>query len=211
MERNILIILSSLATIAAITVFVALLVSATLVSGAREIVSIAIYGSVAVILHLAHLIVSIFSNYSNLPVFLRNINNSFAFLLVAGSYTPIYLVIMPNGWGIALLSVTWAFATAGIILKISGKVWRQKLSDFSFLVTDWLIVAAYIPLYLVLSFLGLKLLALGSLFYTLSLALQNRFAKEPVLTFWKANSPQLLLVAGNMSHFTFLLLYILGE
>jgi hemolysin III len=47
----------------------------------------------------------------------RRADHAMIFAAIAGSTTPIILVVMPSGWGITLLSVVWAAAFVGAVFK----------------------------------------------------------------------------------------------
>ena len=50
---------------------------------------------------------------------LRRMDHAMIFLLIGGTYTPFALKILDAGWGIAILSIVWRLAGAGILLKLS--------------------------------------------------------------------------------------------
>ncbi len=47
----------------------------------------------------------------------RRADHAMIFAAMGGSATPVVLIVMPSGWGIALLSIVWAVAIAGAVLK----------------------------------------------------------------------------------------------
>lgn len=53
----------------------------------------------------------------------RRVDHAMIFAAMGGSATPIVLIVMPHGWGICLLSVVWAVAAAGAIVKLGH--WRH--------------------------------------------------------------------------------------
>lgn len=53
---------------------------------------------------------------------LRTLDYDSVFFLIAGSVTPLVLVLFRNVYGIALLSAAWTIAILGIVLR---SVWRQ--------------------------------------------------------------------------------------
>jgi hemolysin III len=53
----------------------------------------------------------------------RRADHAMIFAAIAGSSTPIVLIMMPSGWGFALLSVVWAVAVVGAVFKFSR--WRR--------------------------------------------------------------------------------------
>ena len=53
----------------------------------------------------------------------RRADHAMIFAAIAGSATPIILIAMPSGWGLALLAVVWSAAAVGAALKFSW--WRR--------------------------------------------------------------------------------------
>ena len=47
----------------------------------------------------------------------RRADHAMIFATMGGSATPVLLIVMPSGWGLALLSVIWAVAITGAIFK----------------------------------------------------------------------------------------------
>jgi hemolysin III len=53
----------------------------------------------------------------------RRADHAMIFAAIAGSTTPIVLIVMPSGWGIALLAVVWAVSVVGAVFKFGR--WRR--------------------------------------------------------------------------------------
>lgn len=53
----------------------------------------------------------------------RRADHAMIFAAIAGSTTPIVLIVMPSGWGIALLAVVWVVALIGAVFKFGR--WRH--------------------------------------------------------------------------------------
>lgn len=53
----------------------------------------------------------------------RRADHAMIFAAIAGSTTPIVLIVMPSGWGIALLAVVWSVSVVGAVFKFGR--WRR--------------------------------------------------------------------------------------
>ncbi|MFV0317447.1 MAG: PAQR family membrane homeostasis protein TrhA [Microthrixaceae bacterium] len=98
----------------------------------------------------------------------RKLDHSMIFLLIAGSYTPLCLLVLPPAWGIPLLSVIWAAALAGItvkMLRVGAK--GSTGASWLYIVMGWAAVVAIPVLVDRLSTVQLVLLAAGGALYTL--------------------------------------------
>jgi hemolysin III len=98
---------------------------------------------------------------------LRKLDHSMIFALIAGTYTPICLLVLPRAWGIPMLVVVWVTALVGILMKLirlSAK--GGKSGSWLYAVLGW---AAVLTLPKLLSELGsvrITLLVVGGLLYS---------------------------------------------
>jgi len=53
----------------------------------------------------------------------RRTDHAMIFAAIAGSTTPILLIVMPSGWGIGLLAVVWTVSVVGAVFKFGH--WRR--------------------------------------------------------------------------------------
>ena len=53
----------------------------------------------------------------------RRADHAMIFAAIAGSTTPILLIVMPSGWGIGLLSLVWTVSAVGAVFKFGH--WRR--------------------------------------------------------------------------------------
>jgi hemolysin III len=88
------------------------------------------------------------------------------YLLIAGSYTPFLLLVLPPGIGWTLFGVVWMCAIAGILMKVLHTHRPTKLSTFSYLFLGWVSLIAIKPLYERLSSECFCLLVGGGVAYT---------------------------------------------
>ncbi len=50
---------------------------------------------------------------------MRWLDHSMIYVLIAGSYTPVGLHVLPRAWGVPLVTCVWIGALAGVVFKIS--------------------------------------------------------------------------------------------
>ena len=89
------------------------------------------------------------------------------YLTIAGSYTPITLLIIPPVWGIPVLVAVWLIAVTGIVLKFFFTGRFSKLSTLMYVLMGWVIVIAFKPLVNSMETAGLMWLIAGGLAYTI--------------------------------------------
>ena len=98
---------------------------------------------------------------------LRKYDHCSIYLLIAGSYTPICLLILSHPLGTILCGVIWTLAMAGIFLTITRPNIPRWLSSGIYLFMGWLALFAIVPLSRTLSTEGLFLLIFGGVLYSI--------------------------------------------
>jgi hemolysin III len=73
---------------------------------------------------------------------LRRFDHSNIFLVIAGTYTPITVVLLTGWWRIGILSVVWVLALTGIVVTVSGVPMRRGLMTSLYILVGWVAIAA---------------------------------------------------------------------
>ncbi|MGN1276765.1 MAG: hemolysin III family protein, partial [Floccifex sp.] len=68
----------------------------------------------------------------------RKIDHIMILLAIAGTYTPICLIVMHNWIGYIVLAIEWMMALAGILLKSISNQSHPKLSMTIYMIMGWL-------------------------------------------------------------------------
>ena len=98
---------------------------------------------------------------------MKRLDHSMIFILIAGTYTPVCLLGLGGGWGVALLATVWAGAIAGIVVKQVNVDGLHRLSGFLYIVLGWVAVIALPKLFHTVSPATFALVIGGGLLYTL--------------------------------------------
>jgi hemolysin III len=110
---------------------------------------------------------------------LARLDHAGIYLLIAGTYTPLGLLVLSHGWAVAVLSVVWTGAGAAILLKLCWPGTPKKLSAAIGLALGWVAVIAVTQL-LKLPFPGLALLVAGGLAYSVGALVYARRKPDPI-------------------------------
>lgn len=133
---------------------------------ARKVVSAGVFGVALVAMYASSTLYHFFTSV-RWKSRLQALDHACIYVLIAGSYTPFCLLVLPPGWGIPLLVLVWAMAIGGVVVKILLKTRRNHwISTVLYLVMGWLVVLAIVPMVRELSPGGLAWLVAGGLFYT---------------------------------------------
>jgi hemolysin III len=97
---------------------------------------------------------------------MQRLDHSTIFVMIAGSYTPLCLVVLDGWLSIAMLVVAWAGAVAGAVLAWSDFRRSNVLRGALYIVLGWAMVFATPQLLDALSVAELVLIAVGGVLFT---------------------------------------------
>lgn len=158
-------------------------------------ISIWTFGISLIILYTSSTVYHFFVD-ENLKKKARVLDHMSIFLLIAGTYTPICLIVLEKTSGWTLFTIVWIIAALGIFMKIflTGKV--DKLSLLLYLVMGWLLVFDLKNIANSMTSESLLFLVLGGIFYTLGTIFYAK-DKIPYAHFiW-----HLFVLGGSISHY----------
>ena len=178
---------------------VLMIVFSTIKGDAWHIVSTSIFGLTMVVLYLSSGLMHALREGKTKDLFL-NIDRIAIFLLIAGTYTPITLIILKGPLGWTLFGLEWAIASFGIILTFTRHAKPDKRVNYLFvviyLIMGWLFIVAIVPITRSLSLKGILWVMTGVLCYSTGVVFYTRGKFRYHHLVW-----HLLVIAGSLSHF----------
>jgi hemolysin III len=187
----------------AIAGFAVLLILAIVRGGAWHIAGCTVYGMTLVLLYLASTLYHS-SRSPRAKHFLRIMDHSAIYLLIAGTYTPFTLVNLRGVWGWVLFGLVWGFCVTGVAFKAWGADRFPILSTACYVVMGWLCVIAIRPLMQILPLGGLAWLLAGGLLYTGGIFFFGSKRLRFSHAIW-----HLFVLSGSICHYFAVLLYVL--
>lgn len=126
------------------------------------------------------------------------------YLLIAGTYTPMLLIAIPNSLGWTLFWVVWGIAAFGLILKLFFTGRFDNLSTLLYLAMGWLALIPYSELTAALDSAAMVWLIAGGISYTVGV-LFYAIERIPYNHFiW-----HLFVLGGASCHFFMVYLYVI--
>jgi hemolysin III len=98
---------------------------------------------------------------------MRRLDHSMIFLLIAGTYTPFALLVLHGTLSTAILIAVWGGALAGIVLKLVWIDAPKWVTAMVYVALGWVAVAAFPQMFDELGVTATMLVAVGGLLYTL--------------------------------------------
>ena len=140
---------------------------------------------------------------------MQRIDHAMIYVLIAGTYTPVAVIVLDGWLRVATLATVWGIASVGT----AQKLWWPRLSDrYSValqVAQGWLAVPLLAPLFGRLGGPAVGLLVLGGLLYTLGmLAFASQRPRLWPRVFSYHEVFHVLVVGGSAAHYTMAFAYI---
>ena len=188
---------------------VALVTAATEHGSARQVVAVSIFGASLVMMY----VVSALYHASTLSErglgHFQRIDHVMIYVLIAGSYTPICLIVLGGRLGMALLITVWALAALGVFQKIVWMHAPRWLSTALYLGMGWIAVILVRPLISAASLGFFFWLLAGGLAYSIgAIVYAKKWPRGGARVFGYHEIWHLFVMAGSFAHFWAILAYV---
>jgi len=177
---------------------------------ALHIAAVSIFGISLIFLYSASTIYHSALSQPYIIAFLRKLDHSMIFALIAGSYAPFCLIALGGTLGWTLFLLVTVLGLSGIFFKM---VWFHSprwLSTVIYIAMGWIIIFAVVPLANTLSLTGLLLLVAGGVSYTVGgiiYGIKPNFLSSKHLGFHEIF--HLFILFGSLCHFLSVYFYVL--
>ncbi len=137
---------------------------------------------------------------------LRVFDHCSIYVLIAGTYTPYTLIALRGAVGWTLFGIIWGGALLGIVLNAISIERFKILSNILYLVMGWAIIMTLGPLNSAVAPMGVMLLVLGGILYTVGMVFFGLGKKvRGMHPLW-----HVFVLGGSVLHFLSVYLYVLG-
>ena len=177
------------------------------------IVSMSVYAASLILLYAASTTYHTFDISEKTNTILKKIDHMMISVLIAGSYTPVCLLVLKGRTGIILLSIVWGIAIAGILIKAFWVYCPKWVSSVLYIGMGWTCVLAFAQLLDSLApaafgwlLAGGIIYTLGGVIYALKLTLFNSRHKN----FGSHEIFHLFVMAGSACHFIVMYAFLLA-
>ncbi|OUN33903.1 PAQR family membrane homeostasis protein TrhA [Lachnoclostridium sp. An76] len=176
------------------------------------IISLAIYAASLILLYAASTTYHTFDISAKVNTILKKIDHMMISVLIAGSYTPVCLIVLKGKTGIILLSIVWAIAIAGILIKAFWVYCPKWVSSVLYIGMGWTCVLAFTQILNNMSpaafgwlLAGGIIYTVGGVIYALKLPLFNNKHKN----FGSHEIFHLFVMGGSACHFIVMYAFLL--
>jgi hemolysin III len=181
----------------------------------RQIVAFSIFGGSLVGTYCASAFYHTFRLSERGVAQLRRIDQMMIYVLIAGTYTPICLILLRGGLGLGLMIAVWSIAACGVMITLLWARAPHWVSNTLYLGMGWIAVLLIRPLLHAAPAGFLFLLFIGGVIYTVGavmLALHWPRVKAGGLPrlFGSHEIWHLCVIAGSVAHYLAILIYTAG-
>ena len=200
-----------IAMMMAVFATVPLLVKAGIQSGWENFLAMAIFmGSMILLYGASATYHSVDLTGRSLRVF-RKLDHMMIFVLIAGSYTPVCLIVLGGKLGYPLLALVWGIAAVGMLVKACWITCPKWFSSVIYIAMGWVCVLVFGPLLKTLSAPAFLWLLAGGIIYTVGgviYALKLPIFNAKHKFFGSHEVFHLFVMGGSICHFIFMYLYV---
>ncbi|WP_409968547.1 hemolysin III family protein [Bengtsoniella intestinalis] len=140
--------------------------------------------------------------------FLRKLDHSMIYVLIAGSYTPFCLILLPQPTGTRFCMILWCVALTGVAVKLLWMNAPRILSTAFYLIMGWAILFVAED-FATIGQPCLSLIALGGASYSIG-AVCYAIKKPNISTTWSFHELfHLLILGGSLFHYLAVYFYVL--
>lgn len=141
----------------------------------------------------------------------RKIDHMMIFVLIAGTYTPVCLIVLGGKQGYTLLAVVWTIAIVGMIIKACWITCPKWFSSLIYIAMGWVCVFVFSGLLSTLPTAAFLWLLAGGIIYTVGgiiYALKLPIFNSKHANFGSHEIFHLFVMAGSICHFIFMYCYV---
>ena len=141
----------------------------------------------------------------------RKLDHMMIFVLIAGSYTPVCLIVLGGQLGYTLLALVWGVAIVGMAIKAFWITCPKWFSSLIYIAMGWLCLLVFGTLWNTLPHAAFGWLLAGGIIYTIGGIIYA--LKLPVFNslhkyFGSHEIFHLFVMGGSICHFIFMYVYV---
>ena len=141
----------------------------------------------------------------------KKIDHMMIFVLIAGSYTPVCMLVLDKAQGYPLLGLVWGTAIVGMLIKFFWVTCPKWFSSIIYIAMGWECLLVFRPLLDTLPTWAFLWLLIGGIIYTIGgviYALKVPFLDKLHKYFGLHEIFHLFIMGGSFCHFIFMFLYV---
>ncbi|MDD3173392.1 MAG: hemolysin III family protein [Herbinix sp.] len=188
-----------------------LLIKAASQPDAIHIISLGVFILSMILLYTASTVYHTFGRTAKIHLRLKKFDHMSIYVLIAGTYTPICIIVLGGRVGLGLLALVWGFAIIGVVVTLFWVHCPKWFSSAVYIAMGWICVLAFTQIINSLPRAGFVWLLAGGIIYTVGgiiYALKLPIFNNRHKNFGSHEIFHLFCIGGSFCHFMLMYLYI---
>jgi len=188
-----------------------LLIKAAHTPGHTHAAALAIFIVSMILLYAASTIYHTFDISPKVNQILRKVDHMMIYILIAGTYTPICLLVLGNGTGWTLLALVWSIAAVGIVINALWITCPKWFSSMIYIAMGWVCVLAFKGIVEALPRSAFGWLLAGGIIYTVGgviYALKLPIFNSRFRYFGSHELFHLFVIGGSVCHYIMMYAFV---
>lgn len=176
-----------------------------------HVISLTIFIVSMILLYAASTTYHTFDLSPKVNMILKKLDHCMISVLIAGSYTPVCLIVLHGHIGLVLLALVWGIAALGIIFKLCWVTCPKWVSSVLYILMGWICVLAFTQIINALPKAAFNWLLAGGIIYTIGgviYALKLPIFNAQHKYFGSHEIFHLFVMAGSICHFIMMFKYV---
>ena len=190
---------------------VPLLLKAVEGSNLTHTIALAVYALSLILLYAASTSYHTFNLSEKGNKRLKKWDHIMIFILIAGTYTPICLILLADSIGYLMLAIIWTIAVLGIFLKAFWVYCPKWVSSVLYIAMGWVCIFAITQIFRAMSTGAFSLLVVGGVLYTIGgvlYALKLKALNDKFKYFGSHEIFHLFVIGGSVCHFILIYVFV---
>lgn len=200
-----------IAMLLALSAATPLLIKAARTPGLTHILALSIFITSMILLYAASTIYHTLDISPKVNQILRKADHMMIFILIAGTYTPVCMIVLGDHTGWSLLALVWGIAIVGIIINALWITCPKWFSSMVYIAMGWVCVLAFRKIVAALPaqafgwlLAGGIIYTVGGIIYALKLPLFNSLHKN----FGSHEIFHLFVMGGSLCHYIMMYAFV---
>lgn len=188
-----------------------LLIKAAKSPGFEHVLSLSIFISSMILLYAASTIYHTLDISPKVNKILRKVDHMMIFILIAGTYTPVCMLVLGDRTGWNLLALVWGIAVGGILLNAIWINCPKWFSSVIYIAMGWVCVLAFAKITQALPAAAFGWLLAGGIIYTIGgviYALKLPFFNTRFRNFGSHEIFHLFVMGGSFCHYIMMYTFV---
>ncbi|MCI8512791.1 MAG: hemolysin III family protein [Lachnospiraceae bacterium] len=188
-----------------------LLIRAAASPGRLHITAIAVFIVSMTLLYAASTVYHTFDVSERVNKLLKKLDHMMIFVLIAGTYTPVCLIVLGNPAGYRLLALVWGIAAMGILINALWITCPKWFSSCFYIAMGWVCITAFRQILSALTPAAFAWLLAGGVIYTIGgviYALKLPIFNAKHKSFGSHEIFHLFVMGGSFCHYVMMYGYV---